>query len=65
MSDHVCLFIDLGGKRCCHCGADRPKENPEVEALRARLRDIYHLTLGYGDYPVETLQAIRKVSAPG
>lgn len=18
---HVCLFIDLGGQRCCHCGA--------------------------------------------
>lgn len=41
------------------------REQTATEPLRDRLRNIYHLTLNYGDDPVGALEAIRQASSPG
>lgn len=82
VAEHLCRFIDLGGQKCCVCGAwkppTRPAPNPTTElpiaaalkpdntspAPENRMRDIYHLTLTYGDSPVDALKAIRELSRP-
>jgi hypothetical protein len=41
MADHVCNFIDLGGQKCCTCGAwkapTRPVADPSPEVVAAAL----------------------------
>lgn len=51
---------------CAHCVQQAQSTKPateEIEDLRSRLRDIYHMTLTYGHQPVTTLAAIRNRAA--
>lgn len=41
------------------------KAEADLELLRGRLRNIYHMSINYGNQPVLALQAIRKASMPG
>lgn len=48
-----------------HATAPKLAHNAKTDALQARLRNIYHLTINYGDDPIAALVAIRNASGPG